>query len=55
MAGTLEQSLKAISGSDEADTLEQAPTILRNLDTPNDADASNPLENLVEPSEAGVE
>lgn len=55
MAGTLEHLLRAISGGDEADTLEQAPAIPRNLDTLDDADAPNPLESLVEPSGAGGE
>lgn len=55
MAGTLEQALTAIFGREEADPLEQAPAILRNLDTPNDADAPNPLESLIAPPAGEVE
>ncbi|MEO0824690.1 MAG: UPF0182 family protein [Cyanobacteria bacterium J06639_16] len=55
MAGTLDQALRAIFGSDDAGSLEQAPAILRNLDSPNDADAPNPLESLVAPEGADQE
>ncbi|MEM8544940.1 MAG: UPF0182 family protein [Cyanobacteria bacterium P01_H01_bin.119] len=50
MAGTLEKALEAIFGGTTPDNIEQAPAILRDLGNPDDADAPNPLQDLVLPN-----